>query len=159
MAVADKNTLKQLGLNPYAPLLAHIRSVESYSYNSISGDKNPSPFGDLTKKTIGEILNDKTIKSPSPSISEPNTALGAYQILKKFLLNDYARPAGLTKDDLFSKENQDLMAVAAIEQKIGPFRRGNNNDIRIASESLCKIWAGLRCLFPIPKGRENIPCY
>jgi hypothetical protein len=157
MAIADKNTLKQLGTDPYASLLAHIRSVESYNYNSIAGSKrgNPEPFGDLTKKTIGEILNDKTIKSPSPSISEQNTALGAYQILKRYLLNDYATLAGLNQNDLFSKENQDLMAIAKIERAIGSFRLQQNNDIIKASESLCKIWAGLRCLAPIPKGRDK----
>ena len=155
MAVADKNTLKKLGINPYAPLLIHIRSVESYSYNAISGAKDIFPFGDLTKKTIEEILNDKTIKSPSSFISEPNTALGAYQILKKSLLDGYAKPAGLTQNDLFSEENQDLMAVAAIEKAIGDFRRGESNDIQKASEALCKIWAGLRVLYPIKAKRDN----
>lgn len=157
MAVADKNTLKQLGINPYSLLLQHIQSVESYNYSSIAGagSVNPNPFGDLTKKTIGEILDDKNIKSPNPSISEPNTAVGAYQILKKFLLSDYATPAGLTRNDLFSKENQDLMAIATIERKIGSFRREENNDLQAASEALCKIWAGLRCIYPIKQGRDG----
>lgn len=156
MAVASKNTLKQLGINPYAPLLAHIRSVESYNYSSIAGagSVNPNPFGNLTKKTIGEIDNDKNIKSPKSSISERQTAVGAYQIIKKNLI-PFANQAGLGPNDLFSQENQDLMAIAEIERVIKSFREGINNDIQEASEALCKIWAGLRCIYPIAQGRDQ----
>ena len=156
MAVANKNTLKQLGINPYALLLQHIRSVESFTYNSIAGSKpqTPEPFGDLTKKTINEILNDKNIKSPNSNITEPNTAVGAYQIVKKFM-KGYADKAGVRLDELFSRENQDLMAIAAIERVIGKFRKQEDNDIQKASEALCKIWAGLRCLFPIDEERDG----
>jgi hypothetical protein len=142
----------------YAPLLQHIRSVESYNYSSIAGADSkvdPNPSGDLTKKTIGEIDKDKNIKSPKKDISERNTAVGAYQILKKYLIPSYAKNANLTENDLFSKENQDKMAIAAIERKIKNFRLKKDNDLQKASEGLCKIWAGLRCIYPIKQGRDG----
>lgn len=154
MAIANKDTLKQLGTGPYAGLLLHIRSVEAYNYNSIAGDRSPKISINLTKKRIIEIDNDKSIKSLNSNISERQTAVGAYQILKENLI-PFAQQAGIGPNDLFSKENQDLMAIAAIERAIGNFRRQQINDIIQASEALCKIWAGLRCLAPILSGRDG----
>ena len=140
MAVASKNILNNLSITAYSSLLSFLRQIEavSNSYSSVSREPTPKPLGDLTKRTISEIKNDPNLQGK---------ALRAYQIQNKYLLSAYAPNAGLTGNDLFSANNQDLMAVAAIENKIQKFREQKDNDLKKYSEELCRIWEALPVLF------------
>jgi len=134
------------------PLLDFIGNKESEGYDDISGlvSRSLYPTKPLTKMTITEVLDWQE----SIDDSQLSEASGRYQIMEDTLRgfnNDkdkgpgsplYTR-AGLSGGDLFSPENQDLMAIVLLEQRgLSKFLAGKIDEFDFAN-NLASEWASL----------------
>lgn len=108
-------------------------------------DQPPKP---ITRMTIGEVLAWQDSIDPKYN----SEAAGAYQILEDTLRSYYVR-AGLGTNDLFSKANQDKIAIALMDRRgLGQYRRGAMSAITFA-QNLSKEWASLPCQTKDKQGR------
>jgi muramidase (phage lysozyme) len=138
--------------NALTPLLDLIGAAEGAGYNTIFGGirREDYPPKSITSMTIGEVLAWQS------SIDQKynSEAVGRYQIMEDTLRgfnNDnrsssgpglYAR-AGLTLNDLFSPQNQDLMAIELLKQRgLNRFFSGSLTDVQFG-DNLSYEWASL----------------
>lgn len=148
---------------PVSGILDLIASGEAISkdpYNSMnqgtpggkisgSGVSNNIIGQNLTDMTVGEILS----KAPSPSDSAEERkqkgaifAAGRYQIIPK-TLQGLVDQGAVTKDEKFTPEVQDRLALKLVEQS-GATKAINEGDLEKAQYQLAKVWASL----PVPAG-------
>ncbi|MEO0486334.1 MAG: hypothetical protein AAF092_10530 [Pseudomonadota bacterium] len=97
--------------------------------------------------TIGEVLDWQRSIDPLQN----SEAVGAYQIMED-TLRAYYRRAGLDRDDMFSRSNQDRIADVLIEQKrgMGPWLTGRMS-LEEAMTRLAREWAA----FPVPNAMQG----
>lgn len=122
-------------------LLKFIQIKESGGdYDIVWGGirKQHRPRKPLTTMTIGEVL-DWQDSIDHLYMSE---AAGAYQILEDTLRGLYTQ-AGLTRDDLFNKANQDRLAIQLLKRRgLTKFLRGEISLEKFAN-NLAYEWASL----------------
>ena len=126
-----------------AGLLKMIRHYESGdNYNKIwGGDVIPG----LTEKTIREVV---AIQKAHNRKGNESSAIGAYQMMYP---DEYGPKVGLTMNDVFSKENQDKMAMAYLEEDgWSAFKAG-----QLSAEDFANNVAGTWAAFPMPDGRSR----
>lgn len=141
-------------------LIASGEAISKDPYNSmnqgtpggkISGSGvSSSVIGqNLTDMTVGEILS----KAPNPNDSAEERkqkgaifAAGRYQIIPK-TLQGLVDQGAVTKDEKFTPEVQDRLALKLVEQS-GATKSINEGDLEKAQYQLAKVWASL----PVPAG-------
>ena len=123
-------------------LLDFIAHYESGGdYNKIFGGQS---IDGLTNMTIQEVVDvqKKHLKNGFES-----AAIGRYQMM---LPDVYAKKAGLSMDDKFSKENQDKMAMVYLEEDgWSKFKSGKMSADQFAN-NVAGTWAAL----PMPSGQS-----
>ena len=124
----------------WQPLLDLIAKAESRPFGYTAVNPNISDK-DLPNLTISDVVK-----------KYPKSAVGRYQF--KGLL-EHAKRAKLSGKDLFSSENQDKMAIVAIEKKRHLSPAYIKKDIVDAAKQLAKEWAGLP-MFVIDKDKNII---
>lgn len=135
------------------PLLALIRRHESRDDYDIvwGGIRAPDrPPLRLSSMTIRGVL-DWQDRIDHKYMSE---AAGAYQIMEDTLREIYA-PAGLTLDNLFDRQNQNLLAVFLLKRRgLTKFLRGDITAESFAN-AVAKEWAS----FPVIGGKNHGKSY
>ena len=118
--------------------------------NKIVGSTNESKdkIGkDLTSMTIGEIMKRQKylMNGSNPQISDYGIfAAGAYQIIPD-TMPGALKFSGLKESDLFSKENQDKLAIGLINSipAAKSYLSGDSDDEIDAARGLSKMWASI----------------
>jgi len=132
-------------------LLDFIAQPESGGdYNIVWGGikRKHRPPKPLVKMTIGEVLDWQDSIDPL-YMSE---ASGRYQIMEDTLRGLY-RSAGLSRDDMFDRKNQDHLATQLLRRRgLTDYMMGNMSAEKFA-QSLSKEWASLPCIIKDRKGR------
>lgn len=100
----------------------------------------------LTEMTIEEVIEAQS------STPRRLFAAGRYQIIPKTMIQVVAM-SGLSKGELFSKQNQDLLGKTLIygRPKLAAYLGGSSNDIVAAQLDFAKEWASI----PSPGPCEN----
>jgi len=134
------------------PLLDLIREHEARnSYDIVWGGIRPKhrPPKRLSDMTIGEVLNWQD----SIDHLYMSEAAGGYQILVDTLRGIYAG-AGLTLNDKFSPDNQDLLAVYLLKQiGLSRYLRGETEPAEFANK-VATVWASFPNVSGPNKGRS-----
>lgn len=118
--------------------------------NKIVGSTNESKTKigkDLTSMTIGEIMKRQKyiMNGSNPQIGDYGIfAAGAYQIIPG-TMPSALKFSGLKESDLFSKENQDKLAIGLINSipAAKSYLEGNSDDEIGAAKGLSKMWASI----------------
>ena len=130
----------------WEPLLKIIRKAESTQTNGKSQEYDSvvhkKPIKGLSSLTIEEAINKVRTQHPK------SKNIGAYQFNMEFMEVRWVKAAGLTMNDVFSKETQDKLAIWLIMNE----RKGKNWLTPPATLSsidfmlkLSQEWAGLPC--------------
>ena len=100
----------------------------------------------LTEMTIEEVMEAQS------STPRRLFAAGRYQIIPKTMVQVVAM-SGLSRSELFSKQNQDLLGKTLIygRPKLAAYLGGSSNDIVAAQLDFAKEWASI----PSPGPCEN----
>ena len=130
-----------VGGSKYDSLLSFISKGEG-GYNSMNqGTQGSSIVGsthnastkvgkNLTSMTIGEVMQRQSyLMNPNnPQVSDYGIfAAGRYQIIPS-TMSEILPQSGLSKDDMFSKQNQDTLGITLITKKqprVGDYINGN----------------------------------
>ena len=132
-----------VGGSKYDSLLSFISKGEG-GYNSMNqGTQGSSIVGsthnastkvgkNLTSMTIGEVMQRQSyLMNPNnPQVSDYGIfAAGRYQIIPS-TMSEILSQSGLSKDDMFSKQNQDTLGITLITKKqprVGDYINGNGS--------------------------------
>ena len=124
----------------WGPLLDLISSVEGVSYDSVYPGTTKVKYSGgkpLYEMTIGEAHDWQT----QTYRARGSAAAGKYQFMD--IQTQAASYAGLGRDDMFSAENQDKMAIGLIEKKRKVTLEMLKNNPAEAQIRIAKEWAGI----------------
>jgi len=133
-----EGTLEALGFRGYN---------ESYGYGAYTGGDR-----ELTSMTIKEIRDLQREMLADPNNSRNSSALGRYQIVGT-TLEGLINSLGLTGEERFDEQMQDMLATELLEQRgLSRYRAGNIDETRFMN-NLAQEWAS----FPRGDGSANYP--
>lgn len=116
-------------------------------YNQVYGRNREVP---LTNMTVNEVLE---FQKELLAEGSPSTAVGRYQFITK-TLNDLKRTEGLTGEEKFTEELQDVLATALLKRRgYDKYKKGQMSKMEFAN-NLAKEWASLPVVSGENKGRS-----
>lgn len=122
-----------------SPLLDLIGRAEGAGYGTVYGGSRIATDGEITGKTVGEILNWQDRSVAAGSIS---SATGRYQVLRA-TLRDRVNAGVISTSDVYNPALQDKIAISLLERRgLNRFLAGDLSTEGFAN-NLSKEWASL----------------